>query len=97
VLVRRSYEQPNRKSRKSAATKIILWSIRADVVRKLDRAEPDGPAFQAAVSQRLSDLAGGLFLMSGIAAEKRYVTRSQPIPGIPAPGLALRIFRCGPR
>ena len=59
-LVSSTYERPNGKSKKSAATKITSWSIRADVVRKLDRAEPevavasanggdatepDGPAF----------------------------------------------------
>jgi len=40
-LVSSTYERPNGKSKKSAATKITSWSIRADVVRKLDRAEPE--------------------------------------------------------
>ena len=59
-LVSSTYERPNGKSKKAAAAKITSWSIRADVVRKLDRAEPeaalppanggdatepDGPAF----------------------------------------------------
>jgi single-strand DNA-binding protein len=40
-LVSSTYEQPNGKSKKSKATKITSWSIRADVVRKLDRGEPE--------------------------------------------------------
>jgi single stranded DNA-binding protein len=40
-LVSSIYERPNGKSKKSATTKITSWSIRADVVRKLDRAEPE--------------------------------------------------------
>jgi single-strand DNA-binding protein len=40
-LVSSTYERPNGKSKKSAATQITSWSIRADVVRKLDRAEPE--------------------------------------------------------
>ena len=37
-----TYERPNGKSKKSATTtKITSWSIRADVVRKLDRGEPE--------------------------------------------------------
>jgi single-strand DNA-binding protein len=40
-LVSSIYERPNGKGKKSAATKITSWSIRADVVRKLDRAEPE--------------------------------------------------------
>jgi single-strand DNA-binding protein len=39
-LVSSNYEQPNGKSMKSKTDKITSWSIRADVVRKLDRAEP---------------------------------------------------------
>jgi single-strand DNA-binding protein len=38
-LVSSNYERPNAKSKKSATTKITSWSIRADVVRKLDRGE----------------------------------------------------------
>ena len=41
TLVSSSYERPNGKSKKSATTKITSWSIRADVVRKLDRGEPE--------------------------------------------------------
>jgi single-strand DNA-binding protein len=40
-LVSSIYERPNGKSKKSATTKITSWSIRADVVRKLDSAEPE--------------------------------------------------------
>lgn len=39
-LVSSAYERPNGKGKKSATTKITSWSIRADVVRKLDRVEP---------------------------------------------------------
>jgi len=39
-LVSSTYERPNGKSKKSATTKITSWSIRADIVRKLDRGEP---------------------------------------------------------
>ena len=39
-LVSSTYERPNGKSKKSATTKITSWCIRADVVRKLDRGEP---------------------------------------------------------
>jgi len=40
-LVSSTYERPNGKSKKSATT-ITSWSIRADIVRKLDRGEPQG-------------------------------------------------------
>jgi len=45
-LVSSIYEQPNGKGKKSKATKITSWSIRADVVRRLDRNEhePEAPA-----------------------------------------------------
>jgi len=43
-LVSSTYERPNGKSKKSATTKITSWSIRADVVRKLDRCEPQPEA-----------------------------------------------------
>jgi single stranded DNA-binding protein len=45
-LVSSIYEQPNGKGKKSKATKITSWSIRADVVRRLDRNEhePEVPA-----------------------------------------------------
>jgi len=39
-LVSSSYDRPNDKSQKSASTKITSWTIRADVVRKLDRSKP---------------------------------------------------------
>jgi single stranded DNA-binding protein len=43
-LVSSTYERPNGKSKKSATTKVTSWSIRADVVRKLDRGEPEPEA-----------------------------------------------------
>jgi len=36
-----TYERPNGKGKKSATTKITSWSIHADLVRKLDRGEPE--------------------------------------------------------
>jgi single-strand DNA-binding protein len=57
-LISSTYERPNGKSKEAGTAKITSWSIRADVVRKLDRgevepevpagngnAEPDSPAF----------------------------------------------------
>ena len=43
-LISSTYEPPNGKGKKSKATKITSWSIRADVVRRLDRGEPDPEA-----------------------------------------------------
>jgi single-strand DNA-binding protein len=45
-LVSSTYEQPNGKGKKSKTAKITSWSIRADVVRRLDRneQEPETPA-----------------------------------------------------
>jgi len=45
-LISSIYEQPNGKSKKSKTTRITSWSIRADVVRRLDRNEqqPEEPA-----------------------------------------------------
>ncbi len=40
-LVSSTYEQANGKGKKAKAAKITSWSIRADVVRKLDRGEPE--------------------------------------------------------
>ena len=39
-----TYEQPNGKGKKSKGAKITSWSIRADVVRRLDRGEPEPEA-----------------------------------------------------
>jgi hypothetical protein len=44
TLVSSTYEQANGKSKKPKATKITSWSIRADVVRKLDCGEPEPEA-----------------------------------------------------
>jgi len=46
-LVSSIYESPTGKSKNSPTTKITSWSIRADVVRKLDRSEPE-PALPSA-------------------------------------------------
>jgi single-stranded DNA-binding protein len=43
-LVSSIYEQPNGKGKKAATTKITSWFIRADVVRRLDRNEPEPEA-----------------------------------------------------
>src|SRR2546427_3598358 len=40
-LVSSTYERPNGKGKKATTAKITSWSIRADVVRKLDRGEPE--------------------------------------------------------
>ena len=56
-LVSSTYEQPNGKSKKSKAAKITSWTIRADVVRKLDRneAEPQAPASVSGAAEPVSD------------------------------------------
>jgi len=38
-LVSSTYNQPNGRGKKATAKKIVSWTIRADVVRKLDRSE----------------------------------------------------------
>jgi len=45
-LVSSTYERSNGKGKKAATAKITSWTIRADVVRKLDRGEhePQSPA-----------------------------------------------------
>jgi single-strand DNA-binding protein len=43
-LVSSTYEQANGKGKKAKTAKITSWSIRADVVRKLDRGEPEPQA-----------------------------------------------------
>jgi len=49
-LVSTKYQQPNGKGKKSKSKELKLWSIRADVVRKLDRSEqePQAPAAEQA-------------------------------------------------
>jgi single stranded DNA-binding protein len=49
-LVSSTYEQPNGKGKKAKTAKITCWSIRADVVRKLDRGEPEAVASGAPAS-----------------------------------------------
>jgi single-strand DNA-binding protein len=43
-LISSTYEQANGKGKKAKTAKITSWSIRADVVRKLDRGEPEPQA-----------------------------------------------------
>ena len=40
-LLSSTYERANGKGKKAKTTKITSWSIRADVVRRLDRGEPE--------------------------------------------------------
>jgi single-strand DNA-binding protein len=46
-LVSSTYERPNGKGKKATTAKITSWSIRADVVRRLDRGEPEAEAAPA--------------------------------------------------
>jgi single-strand DNA-binding protein len=48
-LISSTYDQANGKSKKAKTAKITSWPIRADVVRKLDRGEPE-PGAQLPVS-----------------------------------------------
>jgi len=43
-LVSSTFERANGKGKKAATAKITSWSIRAEVVRKLDRGEPEPEA-----------------------------------------------------
>jgi single-strand DNA-binding protein len=43
-LINSTYEKPNGKGKKATTAKITSWSIRADVVRRLDRGEPEPEA-----------------------------------------------------
>jgi len=43
-IVSTTYERANGKGKKAKTAKITSWSIRADVVRKLDRGEPEPEA-----------------------------------------------------
>ena len=69
-LVSSTYEQPNGKGKKSKTSKITSWSIRADLVRRLGRGEPEPNAPAQApesnesfammrTARRLSGVAGG--------------------------------------
>ena len=55
-LISSTYEQANGKGKKAKAAKITSWSIRADVVRKLDRGEPE-PEAAASGSQTSAPVA----------------------------------------
>jgi len=54
-LISSTYERPNGKGKKAAAAKITSWSIRADVVRKLDRGEPEPEAARASEAAAPND------------------------------------------
>jgi hypothetical protein len=43
-LVTSTYEQPSRKGKNADPPKIMSWSVRADVVRSLNRDEPEPQA-----------------------------------------------------
>jgi single stranded DNA-binding protein len=55
-LISSTFDRRNGKSKKAATEKITSWSIRADVVRKLDRGEPE-PEAVAPASQGSDDSA----------------------------------------
>jgi len=59
-LVSSTYEQSNGKSKKAKTAKITSWSIRADVVRKLDRGEPEleAPTSSPAASGQAPESSG---------------------------------------
>ena len=46
-LISSTYDRSNGKGKKAATAKITSWTIRADVVRKLDRGEPEPQALVA--------------------------------------------------
>ena len=43
-LISSTFEKPNGKGKKATTAKITSWSIRADVLRRLDRGEPEPEA-----------------------------------------------------
>ena len=59
TLISSTYEQANGKGKKAKTAKITSWSIRADVVRKLDRGEPEpeAPASGSQTSAPVADSA----------------------------------------
>jgi single-strand DNA-binding protein len=50
-LVSSTYDRPNGKGKKATAEKIISWTIRADVIRKLDRSEIEPETVSAQSSE----------------------------------------------
>jgi single stranded DNA-binding protein len=54
-LVSSIYEQRDAKGKKSKTAKITSWTIRADVVRKLDRGEPEPVATASTQASESSD------------------------------------------
>ncbi len=57
-LISSTYEQPNGKGKKAKTAKITSWSIRADVVRKLDRGQPE-PEVHASSSAASDEAVNG--------------------------------------
>ena len=53
-LINSTHEKPNGKGKKVTTAKITSWSIRADVVRRLDRGEPE-PEATASNSRALEE------------------------------------------
>ena len=54
-LISSTYDQSNGKTKKSKTSKITFWSIRADVVRRLDRGEPEPETASTKQAQESSD------------------------------------------
>ena len=54
-LVSSIYERPNGKGKKAATTKITSWTIRADVVRRLDRGDSEPIASTSPASEQTSE------------------------------------------
>jgi len=48
MLVSSKYERENGKSKKAKAAKVTFWSVRANSVRRLSRAEAEPPTAPAA-------------------------------------------------
>jgi hypothetical protein len=48
MLVSSKYERENGKSKKAKAAKVTFWSVRANSVRRLSRAEADPPSAPSA-------------------------------------------------
>jgi single stranded DNA-binding protein len=59
-LVSSTYEQPNGKGKNSKASKVTSWSVRADVVRRLDRGEQAPEAFAPEASEHSSESSDGI-------------------------------------
>jgi len=56
-LISSTFERPSGKGKKAATEKVTSWSIRADVVRKLDRGEPEPEAIPSEETPETGDAA----------------------------------------